>query len=224
MHFLEVNLQTTNLMTQQDFYTNTLGLTLLTANETTFTVLIGESCLTFTQTDDDQPLYHIAFNIPENQLAISKTWLAQRVPLLPIYGDDEIFFEDWNAHACYFEDPDKNILELIARHNLTNLSQQPFSVASLLNISEVALPVKSVQTTCQTLSQNLNIDVWRGDITAFAAMGDENGLFIIVPEGRGWLPVGTPATLYPLSVRIAGQTNQTLHLPDSPYQIFMEPL
>lgn len=82
--------------------------------------------------------YHFAINVPQNQFEDAVTWLSDRVELLSDTetGDSEIFFEDWNAHAVYCLDPAGNLLELIARHDLSNDSDRPFGSENFLEVSE----------------------------------------------------------------------------------------
>ena len=49
------------------------------------------------------------------------------------------------AHSIY--DADKNIVELIARHNQPTASQSPFSGKSLVSISEIGLVTQDVMET-----------------------------------------------------------------------------
>ncbi len=72
-------------------------------------------------------LSDFAFNIPENQFREAKAWLASRVEIARPNGSDEIFYDDWNAHAVYFPDPGGNLVEFIARHNLPDRSEREFN-------------------------------------------------------------------------------------------------
>ncbi|MEZ4736270.1 MAG: hypothetical protein R3E79_54995 [Caldilineaceae bacterium] len=92
-----------------------LALPISAESATSFTVQAGASAITFGETAAVLPsIYHVAFNIPENQLAAAKRWLRERVPLLQNGERDEWVFPDWNAHTVYFLDPAGNILECIA--------------------------------------------------------------------------------------------------------------
>jgi hypothetical protein len=65
--------------------------------------------------------YHFAFNIPENQIRSAKEWLMPRTVLLKDeQGNDYFQHSGWNSEAVYFKDPAGNILEFIARHDLSN--------------------------------------------------------------------------------------------------------
>lgn len=75
----ELELETHRFQEMKDFYSNVLGFKLVATDERRFKVQTGASGLTFKGTSDDvQPFYHFAFNIPENSLSESIRWLADR--------------------------------------------------------------------------------------------------------------------------------------------------
>ena len=116
-------------------------------------------------------------------------------------GADQFHFETWNADAVYFFDPAGNVVELIARHNLRNASKKPFSGDSILCISEIAYPVEDVTLFCQHLKAELKLKLYSGDEKNFAALGDEDGLVIVVPVGRHWYPTQIPAESFQVTMR-----------------------
>ncbi len=106
---------------------------------------IGIDQLTYRQTNDVDTQYHMAFNIPENVFQQGKAWLVERTPLLIKDGQDEIYFDFTDSHSCYFYDPDENVLELIARHQINPTKEdQTFEVTDILGIGEMSLTVKDV--------------------------------------------------------------------------------
>ena len=119
------------------------------------------------------PYYHFAFNIPENKINEAIKWLEKKVELIEYGESNLISFPNWNAHSVYFYDPAGNIVEFIARHNLPNSTDREFSSESILNISEVGMPVTSVKNYCNTLNQMLDENLWWGNLETFAAIGDE---------------------------------------------------
>lgn len=169
------------------FYEETLGLNCAFEHET-LEVSCGESVLKFGLTEST-PVYHFAFNIPENQMSQAIEWLEERVGIIPgLQGEVPVDFRNWNSHAVYFEDPDGNILELIARHDLDNSSSEPFSSSSILNISEIAICGAPIKQSFDEAAKHLGISKYSGDFESFCAAGDEEGLFIMVPTGRNWYP------------------------------------
>jgi catechol-2,3-dioxygenase len=148
---------------------------------------------------------HFAFNVPENRLADARMWLAQRAELVPgPNGEEELDFSAWNAHAVYCSDPVGNVVELIARHSLPNESHDPFGPRSLLEVSEVGVPVDDVPAAVAFVEHELAIPLWDGDRRGFTALGDDRGLFIVVPRGRAWFPTDRPASTPPRRMAIAG--------------------
>ena len=73
---------------------------------------------------------HFAIRIPSAAYADALGWLAERVELLTDDGGGRAFaFPDWNADAAYFRDPDRNVVELIAHHDLPEPYRPPFGRA-----------------------------------------------------------------------------------------------
>jgi catechol-2,3-dioxygenase len=207
----EIQLVTRQLSQQKAFYAQGLELPLVADSATSFTVQAGATRVTFAESPEPMPsVYHFAFNIPENKLAEAKQWLAPRASLRKNGERDEWHFVDWNAHAVYFGDPAGNVVEFIARHNLPNAVHEPFDGRAILSVSEIGLATPDVRESCEQLRSQLGITRWRGNDTDFAAMGGEEGLFIVVANGRRWFADGTPARPLPTTVVIGGEQNTRL--------------
>lgn len=190
-----------------EFYTQVLELPKIGED----TVRVGSSTLAFEPARaGETPFYHFAFNIPHNQLQEAKAWAETRVTLIPD-AKDEVWLRSktWEADMFYFYDPAGNILEFIARHTLANSSSQPFSVSSLLSISEIGLVCEDVPTTVAKLQSKTEAPIYRTEVNeTFVPLGDENGLFIVVRQGRIWAPdTGKAAMVAPFKVVLEnGQT------------------
>lgn len=223
MFINELHLFTNVLENQRDFYTRILGLPLRESGEGWFTLEVGDSTLTFSALEHAAPSYHhFAFNIPENMFPEAKAWLAERVTLVGSpEGKVEFNFENWNAHAVYFTDPEGNIGELIARHDLPNSQTSPFNSQHLLNISEIGLPLDDVVQFAQTIQAQIGCPVYRTEIEeTFTPMGDEHGLFILVKKGRMWYPDNTmPATDAALKVLVSTLEGTRFRIEGPPYHI-----
>lgn len=186
------------------FYQEILELEMTYEDSKLFTVKIGSTHLTFMQSElASDPFYHFAINIPENKIGEAKNWLKHKVELNIEEGEDEVFFTSWNAHAIYFEDPSGNILELIARHNLNNKTEDNFSSKELLNISEVGVAVDDVIPFVRKLNK-IGIPNWRDDSEGLTPVGDENGLIITVKNGRRWFFSNKDAKFFPVIISIEG--------------------
>ena len=153
------------------------------------------------------PSYHFAFNVSKNLLDDALRWLKERWPIVRSGGREVFQFESWNAQAFYFLDPSCNILEFIARQNLENRFEGPFSAQNILSVSEVGLVVKDVPGKVASLQLGLGLKPYGMPTDDFAAVGDEEGLLIVVREGREWFASdGLEARGFPMSVQLAGDS------------------
>ena len=109
--------------------------------------------------------------------------------LLEEDGQDQFFTESWNAEQVYFLDADGNIVEFIARHELSSASDDPFSSQHILNVSEIGYVVPNVLETVSDLG-DLGLGPYREPGEKFAAVGDAHGLLIVAETGRPWFPTG----------------------------------
>lgn len=218
MEIDHLQLKTSRLSDLRAFYTDTFGCSVTNINSGGFTVEIGTTDVTFSEVDDGtDPSYHFAINIPQNQFDDAVTWLSDRVePLSDAETDErEVSFEEWNAHAVYGLDPADNLLELIARHDLSNESDRPFGSENFRRVSEIGLPVPSVRRAVEAIRDNVGVSLRNNhaaaitDDDSFAAVGDDHGLFIVVEKDRGWYPTrNQPAEVYPVSVGISDTTTK----------------
>ncbi len=154
MQITRLELQTSDLKEQALFYGETLGLDTRIIAGTQVLVRAGATELVFTQAEEGQvSLYHFAFNIPENQFEHAKQWLAMRAEILANEdGETMIISKTWNSQSLYFKDPAGNILELIARHDLQNASDQ----FEILSISEIGLATRR----CVGFGKNISGKSW----------------------------------------------------------------
>lgn len=204
MHFSEVRIPVRDLAILRPFYGEVLSLPIVGDGPQSFTVQVGVSRLTFALLDGDgEPgVQHFAFTIPRNQLAAGKAWLAGRAALLTQDGEDEFSSTSWQAQQVYFRDPAGNILELIARQTLDNAATTPFDARQLLNVSEVGLPTADVPGTVAALGREFGLSVYGEASDTFTAVGDPNGLLIVVQAGRHWFPTTSPAQDAPIAVTL----------------------
>ena len=202
MQIQDLHLATPDLSLQHAFYAQTLGLPALQATPESVTFRVGASRLTFAAAAG-RPIYHFAFNIPENQFDAAVDWLRRRVPLIADSAGTDIFYsEGWNAHNVYFYDPGGNIVELIARHDLPGATDRPFDAASLLNISEIGIAADDVPAQVAAIQERVDAPPFRGPGSdTFTPLGDDEGLFIVVQRGRIWYPeTGKPAEHVPITM------------------------
>jgi catechol-2,3-dioxygenase len=220
MRIDHLTLRTAHLDSLYTFYAERLGLPLIERRETRFTVQAGHSRLSFDYMAEFEGAYHFAFDVPQNQIADAATWIESRAQVISFH--DKIILQSgprWNAHMLYFTDPAGNILELIARHNQSNTSHKAFSERSLLSISEIGITTDDVAATVACLTEQLGVGVYDGaGSDMFSAVGDEEGLLIVVKQGRIWFPEsGIPASLSPAAISLSGVQHVILDPP--PYYL-----
>ncbi len=212
--FPEITLYTSKLKEQCEFYSKILKFPIINHNNTEFSMQIGESILRFKEVKDGtEPTYHYAINIPSNKYKLAQEWLSKKTPLL---GDDIFYFDFWDAHAMYFRDPAGNIGELIARHTLDNDRSGKFSVSDLLCVSEIGTPVENPSDLAAELKTAYNLDAFGSSMF----IGDENGLFVVVPVDRMWFPdYVLKASVHPTEIYISDQGKNEFKFQNYPYNI-----
>jgi len=196
MKLAHIQIQTNNIQQTLTFYTTVLGLSIVKNNEETLSIQAGNSILEFVENPQFNSIYHFAFNIPENKLDEAIEWCKNKVDLIFIEDQNVITnFENWNANAVYFYDNNGNLLEFIARHDLNNTQNESFSSKSILNISEIGIVNENPLALGKELiaKHNLKFFSKNDNSELFAAVGDDEGLLIIVKPNRNWYPTQTPS-------------------------------
>ena len=173
------------------------------------------------------PIYHFAFNIPENKIEESLQWLKKKnIAISPNGQGGEIFdFRNWNAHSVYWRDPAGNILEFIARHNLSNSSSRKFSSADFLYASEIGLVVDDVPSMRVEIKNQLDLNPFHGYAENFTAIGNEYNLIILVSKNRPWMgsTANIPAGIFPVqSTFINGSRTTRMTFGEYPFVINTE--
>ena len=205
----EIRLQTNRLFPLYHFYKNVLELPVTDDSDAHFTIYTSLSKLIFEKTEDPlrYPNYHFAFNIPSNRIHEALDWLKERTELLWIddYKSYIADFTNWNAKSVYFLDPAGNIAELIARADLNDIVNEPFSSKHIRNVSEIGLVFteKGFQRSIDQILKDYNLEYFsrQPPLEKFCAIGNDEGLFIIVPENRSWYPCkDQPAAIFPMEI------------------------
>lgn len=178
------------------FYAGLLELPLISDQADQFMISAGETTIRFVQVKENgaAPFYHFAFNIPENKILKAREWQLKRTALsaTPSHMTDEKFpddirhFRNWNAHSIFFWDPAGNLVEYIARHDLENKTEGEFSSKDLLCASEIALIVNDADVIADDLKSSFGLNQYKGGDGNFRAIGDENGLLLVIKKGRVW--------------------------------------
>ena len=214
MQITELILQTSRLHELTGFYSNLMELPVTLNDYRGITIQTGSTKLVFNQAGTADPFYHFAINIPANKIEEAKAWLASRVELIWIeqYKNNIADFVNWHAKSVYFYDPAGNIVELIARFDLDNKADKPFSSSQFLSISEVGLVVKEdeLEKTAENLIQQYHLSYFdkQPPLPQFKAIGDDEGLFIIVPDKRNWFPTSKVSGIFPMKIQFQVSKSQ----------------
>lgn len=149
---------------------------------------------------------HFAVNVGRFDDAVA--WARGQAELI----EEDVPFEAWRARAAYYFDTAGNLVELIARERAPGHEL-------LIEVSEIGLPVADVGAAVEFLEAELGLPHFSGDREGFSAVGDDHGLFILVPVGRAWLFTDRPATDAPVRVTIEGSAPGALRIPGSDHVI-----
>jgi catechol 2,3-dioxygenase-like lactoylglutathione lyase family enzyme len=173
------------------------------------------------------PRYHFAINGPRESIDAAAAWLGGRHELLEFHGDPEveegatIVQGDRGASSFYFLDGGGNVVELMANPRVEDELEGPFGEASLLEIAEIGLATEDVTATRAAVGEVFGADVlWGGTAgSRLTAIGDDHGVVIVAPAGRGWIPVGLPARPWPTTIVAEGPRPTEVTLPEGPYRL-----
>lgn len=199
MKIKKLKLRTQNITSVVQFYNKLLELPIVEILPEKVSFLVGESVLEFIEDIEStlrNPICHIAFNIPCNLLKEAVAWSETRVDLIEnergILVSD---FESWHANSVYFYDYEGNLLEFIARQDLNNEALVAFNSKCLLNISEIGIVKMDPRQYADDLSRKYGLPLFskNNNNGVFTAIGNDEGLLIVVKEGRCWFPTSIPA-------------------------------
>lgn len=218
----------------QAFYRDVLGLRVLQDQSDRLVIAAGQTTLTFIPGTGSNPFYHFAFNIPENKIISALNWQKERTSMLPIperlrddnYPSEVVNYFHWNAHSVFYLDPAGNVVEYIARHDLKNPAPGGFDTRDLLYISEIGLIVDDVPSTASVVKKVVGVDQYRGGDENFMALGDEDGLLLIMKRGRilNFDPTSDSkaARVFQTEVRVRGSERVTHDFGAFPYKLVVD--
>lgn len=202
MNIVELTLDASDLGPLYEFYAGDLGLPVVRRSPDLLALAAGTTRLQFRRADG-KPFYHFAFNVHPVRFERARAKLAAITQLVHDADGEEVYeFRSWNARACYFYDPLGNVVEIIGRRDLANAPVPPG--AAWLSIGEVGLVTDDVPALTRRAGQELGLPVYRDSAgEAFAAVGDAEGLLILVQRGRTWFPdTGKAAVSAPVEIRL----------------------
>ena len=214
MKIKELHLLSNNLIETEKFYNTILDIPAYKKAENEIVFAFGETLLFFKKTEANSQ-YHIAFDIPNNQLEEAYTWLKSRIEILPVLEKSPFAdFESWNAKSFYFYDNNSNLLEFIVRYDLDNRSENTFNSSSILYASEIGIVTDDVPSLAKKLQEDHLLSVYSKQPPQenFIALGDETGLLIIVNQNRNWFPTDKKAIPFPSRIIFGTENSQNLEL------------
>lgn len=188
MKIKEVILFTNNIQKQKQFYKTILEFEQIEDSSEKISFEAGNSVLTF-QYKEDVKSSHVAFNIPSNAIYDALIWLRKRTEVLDCEGEKIADFVSWKAKAIYFYDADNNIMEFIARERIDIESDFAFTPRTILSISEMAIVTTKIEVIYNSINKIRTIQIFDGDFSRFCALGNDEGLFILVDKNKKkWYP------------------------------------
>jgi len=191
MKILELELLSDDILKTEVFYNEVLGLETMYKGDSSVSFNAGATKLTFRSSKNVKPVYHFAFDVPNNKLLEAFDWIEKKTKIMYVIPPDKIAdFYNWNAKSFYFYDNNGNILEFIARNDLENASQKPFDGNSILSVSEIGLVSKNVSQQSDELFNKYGLTPYskQPKLPKFIVLGTVTGLFILVEENRDWYP------------------------------------
>ncbi len=201
MKINHLELHCSHLEEQRHFYTHNFEFVQVASGADFFTLQMGSSRLTFVEDRLIKPYYHFALNIPPHCAEAALEWAQKKVEILTGNDDEIVKFSKWKAQSIYFLDPAGNVVELIARERFGQETGTFREESSILNISEVGLPVFAVNAAFKSLHKETTTPKFDCRDSVFCAAGNDEGLFIIVDKAeKAWFPTQDAAKEFPLKV------------------------
>ncbi|WP_395816642.1 VOC family protein [Curtobacterium flaccumfaciens] len=158
--------------------------------DATVRIVVGSTLLVFRELPEMTGALHLAMTIPTGTFEAAKAWIAGLTTVLGTDDQDE--FEgppNWNSRSVYFEGPDQQLLELIERRDLPGDVGENTAVP-LVSVSEVGVPVPDVLGAASALRRAGLEPYANPSGESFSAVGDVDGLVILVSPDRRWFPTG----------------------------------
>lgn len=163
--------------------------------DATVRIVVGSTLLVFRELPEMTGALHLAITIPTGTFDAAKAWIAGLTTVLGTAEQDE--FEgppNWNSRSVYFEGPDQQLLELIERRDLEPGARRvgvgTDAGVPLVSVSEVGVPVPDVLGAASALRRAGLEPYANPPGESFAAVGDVDGLVILVSPDRRWFPTG----------------------------------
>jgi len=222
-----LELRSLNVAASANFWESKFGFPVVYATPSNPRIQIGNTELSFRpHITGPKPVYRFAFEIPENQIEQAFFWLKEaNIEVLkhPENGREIQHVPRLNAHSIAFIDGMGNLVELIAKHDLKNSSEEPFTRASLLGINEIGVVSFNIQKAVDLVKSELNVDEMTGYGAGYKPLGGREGqLHMVVPK-RPWLPYDINSVNIPMLITVQYPQVKEFALPGSLAVIRTEP-
>lgn len=212
MKIKELHLLSDNIIETELFYNNVLNVKTEDKSPNTVSFNVGSTKIIFIQTKTNiKPVYHFAFDIPNNKFEEAFEWMKARTQLIPVIDENNFVskFDLWNAKSFYFYDNNLNLLELICRFDVNNETEKPFDSSSILYASEIGIVSESASQTADFLTNKYGIKEFpkQAGTDSFTALGDDYGLLVLVNNQRNWFPTNDLAKSFPSKIVFDNEAN-----------------
>lgn len=213
MEIQQLKLFSKDISAQYHFYKNILSFDVDFFGENKIAFQAGNTQLIFEEKPGCNFIYHFAFLIPNQKIEEAILFLEKKgIELLEKDGEQIVYFgtkENYTGRAIYFFDEDGNIAEFIERPTLNHQAQTRFQLNQIIKINEIGIPVDVPLSFSNKLIKDYKIQVVDNGIMRedFCWVGDYDGVFIVVKNGRHWLPTELPARSNDCWVKFESQGN-----------------
>jgi len=219
LNIKRLELRSLNVASSANFWVSKFGFPVTFVTPNNPRIQIGDTELSFVpHITGPKPVYRFAFEIPENQIEQAFFWLkAANIDMLkhPENGREIQHVPRLNAHSIAFIDNMGNLVELIAKHDLKNSSEEPFTRASLLRISEVGVVSFNIEKAVELLKAELDIDEMSGYGAGYKPLGGREGQIHIVVPKRPWLPYDINSINIPMVITVKYPQVKEFNVPGS---------
>lgn len=189
-----VTLKTFHMNEMAAFYSSVLLLPILEQTAERFCVKAGTTAVCF-EKSSSPAFYHAAFAIASDSFAQCYARLQEQGCLLRDSDGEELFTSPtWQREQIYFEDPDGNIMEVLAIALPEKGEQQDGRGLAWLRLQEVGMPSPDLSVLASSFTGITN--QFSAESESFRFYGDREGVFVLVKEGRPWFPTDRPATIH----------------------------
>jgi len=190
MHIHHVTIGTRDLDATETMYRDTFGFP-TTRDGESVVVRMGATTVAFRAEPTLSGTHHLAWTIPTGTFDAAVAWASERVPLLLGNGGASVFEAPptWDARSVYVDGPDGQLLELIERRALPASPRGAgFTADDIVRVSEVGVAVPDVVTAVDACAAAGVASYGSAPDPGFSAVGDVDGLLVLVPAERRWFP------------------------------------